>query len=183
MGLGRLFDPCDAGLLMSVVRNGAGRVDAVCQWVPAPGIDGWSLDVMRRRVTGDGLPNGLVEFTIAETLLQMKQRGEDGLCLNFAAFREIFEGERPVPLKPITRPILDLVNDTAQLESLANFNRKFRPQWVHRYLAMDPLEKFLWQLMAVVGAEDVDEIPVIGRIASWVGSPSLSPLSPTGTSV
>ena len=179
MGLGRLFDPNDTGLLMSVTRNEAGRVDAICQWVPAPGMNGWSLDIMRRRVAGDGLPNGLVEFTIAETLLQMGRHGEDGLCLNFAAFREIFEGERPVPFAPVTRPILNLVNNSAQLESLADFNRKFRPCWVHRYLAMEPLEKFPWQLMAVVGAEDVDEIPVIGRIANWVGSPDRSPLAGT----
>ena len=40
MMLGRIFDPRDTGLLLTVVRAPDGRPAAMCQFVPAPGING-----------------------------------------------------------------------------------------------------------------------------------------------
>ncbi|MDR1799936.1 MAG: phosphatidylglycerol lysyltransferase domain-containing protein, partial [Bifidobacteriaceae bacterium] len=84
MTLSRMFDPADTGLMLSVTRNPEGRVDAICQWVPAKALGGWSLDVMRRRIEDNlDLPNGLLEFTIIETIEEIRRRGQKALTLNF----------------------------------------------------------------------------------------------------
>ncbi len=92
MTLSRLFDPEDSGLLLSVARDEHGRAQAFIQWVPAQGINGWSLDVMRRNTDAD-MPNGLMDFLITETVAHLTARGETGLALNFAVLREHLESE------------------------------------------------------------------------------------------
>ena len=62
--------------MLSVTRSAEGRVDAFCQWVPASDIDGWSLDVMRRRLDVPDLPNGLVDATIVATIAELVARGQ-----------------------------------------------------------------------------------------------------------
>ena len=57
MTLSRLFDPEDTGLMLSVASDPAGKPRAFVQWVPAPDLQGWSLDVMCRNTDTD-LPNG-----------------------------------------------------------------------------------------------------------------------------
>ena len=48
MTLGRAFEPDDRGLLLAVAFAPDGEPAAFCQYVPAPAISGWSLDLMRR---------------------------------------------------------------------------------------------------------------------------------------
>ncbi len=63
MTLGRIFDPTDTGLLLAGgARRRTGAPVAFCQYVPAAGIDGYSLDLMRRD-DGDH-PNGLLDFVV-----------------------------------------------------------------------------------------------------------------------
>src|SRR5207302_11023422 len=90
MTLGRLFDPRDEGLLLAVAHAGDGTPVAFCQYVPAPGIDGYSLDLMRRD-NGEH-PNGLIDFLIVETIRHLRQRGMRSLGLNFATMRAVLAG-------------------------------------------------------------------------------------------
>jgi lysyl-tRNA synthetase class 2 len=161
MSLSRLFDPADAGLLLSVTRTPAGRVDAYCQWVPAR--DGWSLDVMRRRTDAD-LPNGLIDFTLVETIFETARRGGRTVSLNFAAFRETLAGERPAPLGPITRPVIDKLNESAQVTSLAPFNEKYGPSWERRFFASSRGDGLPYQVAAAVGAEGAIDQPLLNRL-------------------
>ena len=62
MMLGRVFDPRDTGLLLAVVRGPDGKAAAMCQFVPATGINGYSLDLMRRDPADH--PNGLLDFAL-----------------------------------------------------------------------------------------------------------------------
>ena len=64
---------------------------AFCQFVPAPGINGYSLDVMRRSL-GDH-PNGLTDFVLVETIRHLKESGFRRLGLNFATMRAVLAGE------------------------------------------------------------------------------------------
>ena len=46
---------------------------AFCQYVPAPGIAGYSLDLMRR---DDGEhPNGLIDFVVVDTIEHLRDDG------------------------------------------------------------------------------------------------------------
>ena len=72
MMLGRVFDPRDTGLLLTVVRGPDGAAAAMCQFVPAPGIDGYSLDLMRRDPADH--PNGLLDFALVSTIEHLRAR-------------------------------------------------------------------------------------------------------------
>ncbi|MDR1824622.1 MAG: phosphatidylglycerol lysyltransferase domain-containing protein [Bifidobacteriaceae bacterium] len=173
MTLSRMFDPADTGLLLSVTRNPDGRVDALCQWVPAKALNGWSLDVMRRRIEeGLDLPNGLLEFTIIETIEELRRRGQKALTLNFAAFRETITGERSPAVGAVVRPVLGKVEKHVNLVGgLTSFNDRFDPQWCNRFLVTDRLENALPHALAYLGAEGISEVPLLGRFATGVLGP------------
>ena len=92
MMLGRIFDPRDTDLLLVVVRDPEGTAAAMCQFVPATGIHGYSLDLMRRD-PGEH-PNGLTDFALCSTIEHLREQGYEGLSLNFAAMRSTLAGER-----------------------------------------------------------------------------------------
>ncbi len=163
MTLSRMFDAHDTGLLVSVTRDATGRVDAFCQWTPAADVDGWSLDVMRRRLDVDDLPNGLIDATIVATIEEVARRGQRGLGLNFAVMRETLTSEPQTRVDELVRPVLQRLSRGTQMASLSAFNEKFGPAWVPRYLVLDAAKFVAAQALVVAGAEGVTELPVIGR--------------------
>jgi lysylphosphatidylglycerol synthetase-like protein (DUF2156 family) len=171
MTLGRAFDPADAGLLLAVVHGPApqdapegtlGEPVAFCQYVPAPGIGGFSLDLMRR---DDGEhPNGLMDFAVVETIRELKARGGQGLGLNFATMRAVLAGEAGEGLtQKVQAWALRRMGDSMQIESLWKFNAKFDPDWQPRYAIYDAPENLLAVAIAVARAESFWELPLIGR--------------------
>jgi lysylphosphatidylglycerol synthetase-like protein (DUF2156 family)/UDP-2,3-diacylglucosamine pyrophosphatase LpxH len=162
MTLSRLLDPRDPDLLLAIARDGDGSVAAFCQFVPAPGIGGYSLDLMRR---ADGaLPNGLTDYVIVRTIEHLRQRGETGLCLNFATMRAVLAGEMVDSwLNRRQRWLLMRLGDSMQIESLWRFNAKYDPQWTPRYLVIEGTERLLPAALAVASAESLWELPVLGR--------------------
>ncbi|GAA2552086.1 hypothetical protein GCM10010435_22880 [Winogradskya consettensis] len=163
MTLSRLFDPADTGLLLSVARFADGRPAGFIQWVPAAGIDGYSLDVMRRS-TEDGVPNGLTDFLIVATAEHLAGRGMRGLGLNFAVLREIVAGERAGRIAEVGRRVLHTLSRRSQIESLWKFNAKYDPQWRARYVILDALDSAAAQSLAIAEAEGITELPGIGRV-------------------
>ncbi len=131
---------------------------AFCQFVPAPGIHGYSLDLMRR---DDGEhPNGLLDFILVRTIERMRQAGDEHLGLNFAAMRAVLAGEEG---GGIQRWLLRRMSDSMQIESLWRFNAKFGPEWLPRYVVWDAAENTLQTALAIARAESFWELPLIGR--------------------
>jgi lysylphosphatidylglycerol synthetase-like protein (DUF2156 family) len=169
MTLGRVFDPADQGLLLAVVHGpperpaaGPGRAVAFCQYVPAPAIKGFSLDLMRRD-NGDH-PNGLIDFAIVETLRYLAERGYDGLGLNFATMRAVLAGEAGDGVaQRVQAWLVRRMSGSMQIESLWHFNAKFDPDWQPRYAVYDSPEHALPAALAVARAESFWELPLIGR--------------------
>ena len=163
MMLGRVFDPRDAGLLLTVVRSPDGAAAAMCQFVPATGINGYSLDLMRRD-PGDH-PNGLLDFALCATIEHLAARGFDGLSLNFPAMRSTLAGEKgDGTVQRAERWFLKRLSNFAQIESLWKFNAKYEPEWLPRYVVFDTAEHLVPVIMAILRAESLWEIPVLGRI-------------------
>ena len=163
MTLGRLFDPRDEGLLLAVARDGDGRAAAFCQFVPARGISGWSLDLMRRTARPE-VPNGLTEMVVVDTIEHLREQGDRGLALNFATFRAVLAAETGDRLvQRFERWVLERMGDSMQIESLWTFNEKFEPDWHPRYACYDSPEHLFTASLAVARAESFVEIPVIGR--------------------
>jgi lysylphosphatidylglycerol synthetase-like protein (DUF2156 family) len=142
---------------------------AFCQYVPAPGIGGYSLDLMRR---DDGEhPNGLMDFAVVETIKELRARGCDGLGLNFATMRAVLAGEAGEGLtQRVQSWVLRRMSDSMQIESLWRFNAKFDPEWQPRYAIYDAPENLLAVALAVAKAESFWELPLIGRFLAPSGS-------------
>ncbi|MHB8328853.1 MAG: bifunctional lysylphosphatidylglycerol flippase/synthetase MprF, partial [Acidimicrobiales bacterium] len=163
MMLGRIFDPRDHGLVLCVVTAPDGRPAAMCQFVPAPGIEGFSLDLMRRD-RGEH-PNGLVDFALVSSIEHFRDLGERGLSLNFAAMRSIFEGERGDGVaQRVERWALQKMSTFLQIETLWKFNAKYKPDWLPRYVVYDTAEHLVPAVLAILRAESLSEVPVIGRV-------------------
>jgi lysylphosphatidylglycerol synthetase-like protein (DUF2156 family) len=163
MMLGRVFDPRDTGLLLCVVRCPNGAASAMCQFVPAPGINGYSLDLMRRD-PGDH-PNGLLDFALCSTIEHLRGGGYQGLSLNFAALRSTLSGDKGEgTVQRAERWFLKRLSNFAQIESLWRFNAKYEPEWLPRYVVFDSAEHLVPVVMAILRAESLWEIPVLGRL-------------------
>ncbi len=163
MMLGRIFDPRDSDLLLVVVRDPEGLPAAMCQFVPATGINGYSLDLMRRD-PGEH-PNGLLDFALCSTIEHLAGRGFDGLSLNFAAMRSTLAGERgDGTVQRAERWFLKRLSSFAQIESLWKFNAKYEPEWLPRYVVFDTAEHLVPVIVAILRAESLWEIPLVGRL-------------------
>jgi lysyl-tRNA synthetase class 2 len=163
MTLSRLFDPDDTGFLLSVASGPSGVPVAFTQYVPAPGIDGWSLDVMRRSADPD-LPNGVMDLLVVETIRHVAQSGGRGLGLNFSVLRETVAGESRAAGANVSRTVLQRLSRHVQVESLWRFNAKFDPRWQPRYLVVGSLDAVAAQGFAVAGLEGLTDLPVVGRL-------------------
>ena len=170
MTLGRVFEPGDRGLLLAVATGPDGRPAAFCQFVPAPGISGWSLDLMRR---DDGEhPNGLLDLVVVETILHLQAQGCAGLGLNFATMRGVLAGERGAgAMGDAQRWALQRLSGSMQIESLWRYNAKFLPTWHPRYAVYDAPEQLVPAAMAVARAESFSELPLLGRFLRPVPPP------------
>ncbi len=163
MMLGRVFDPRDTDLVLTVVRGPDGGAAAMCQFVPAPGIAGYSLDLMRRDPADH--PNGLIDFALCSTIEHLRERGCGGLSLNFAAMRSVLSGDRgDGTMQRAERWVLKRLSNFAQIESLWRFNAKYEPEWLPRYVVFDTAEHLVPVTMAILRAESLWEIPVLGRL-------------------
>ena len=163
MMLGRLFDPKDKGLLLTVVTSPDGEPAAVCQFVPSPAINGYSLDLMRRD-PGEH-PNGLIDYALCSTIEHLAGRGARGLSLNFAAFRSVLDGEPDEgTFTRVERWALRRLSGVLPIESLWQFNAKYYPTWLPRYLVYPAAESFVPVIAATLRAESLTEIPVLGRL-------------------
>jgi len=160
MMLGRLFNPKDKGLLLTIVHGPDAKPAAVCQFVPSPAINGYSLDLMRRD-PGEH-PNGLIDYALCSTIAHLRQQGARGLSLNFAAFRSVLEGGDGA-LTRVERWALKRLSGILPIESLRTFNAKYHPTWLPRHLVYPAAESFVPVVAAVLRAESITEIPVIGR--------------------
>jgi lysyl-tRNA synthetase class 2 len=162
MMLGRLFDPKDKGLILTVVSDPKGTPVAVCQFVPSPAIKGYSLDIMRRDPGNH--PNGLIDYALCSTIAYLGRNGSEGLSLNFAAFRSVLDGERgDGTFTKVERWALKRLSGVLPLETLWAFNAKYYPSWLPRHLVYPAAESFVPVVAATLRAESLTEIPLLGR--------------------
>jgi lysylphosphatidylglycerol synthetase-like protein (DUF2156 family) len=162
MTLGRIFDRDDKGLLLAVCRNAEGIPVAFCQYVPAPGIEGYSLDLMRRDA-GEH-PNGLLDFVVVETIRHLAANGYRRLGLNFATMRAVLAGETGAGIATrVERWALKRMSGSMQIESLWKFNAKFDPEWQPRFAVYDTVGNMVPVAFAIARAESFWELPLLGR--------------------
>ncbi len=174
MTLGRVLDPEDTGLLLAVAHAPDGEPVAFCQFVPAPGVGGYSLDLMRRD-DGDH-PNGLVDFVIVSTIDRLRSEGMESLALNFAALRAVVAGEDGEGLAHrLARSALRRLSRSMQIESLWRFTAKYHPRWLPRHVVYRSPAHLPAIAIAIARAESFWELPVIGRFLAAERRRQLAP--------
>ncbi|HEV2427371.1 MAG TPA: phosphatidylglycerol lysyltransferase domain-containing protein, partial [Acidimicrobiales bacterium] len=152
----------DKGLLVTIVSAPDGTPVALCQFVPSPAIGAYSLDIMRRD-PGEH-PNGLIDFALCSTIEYLRERGGAALSLNFAAFRSVLEADASEgSFTRVERWALRRLSGVIPIESLWLFNAKYDPAWLPRYIIYPALESFVPVVMAILRAESITELPLVGR--------------------
>ena len=152
MALGRLFDPRDPDALVVAAEDPDGRLRGFLHFVPW-GPDGASLDVMRR----DRLaPSWLNDFLVVEAARRLPELGVRRISLNFSFLRTVLAASAEpggAGRLRAARWALRRLSGPFQIESLYRFNRKFRPDWQPRYLAVEAPEELPQVALAVLRAE------------------------------
>jgi lysylphosphatidylglycerol synthetase-like protein (DUF2156 family) len=109
-------------------------------------------------------PNGLIDYALCSTIEHLKSQGAQGLSLNFAAFRSVLDGERGEgTFTRVERWTLKRLSGILPIESLWLFNAKFHPKWLPRYIVYPAAESFVPVVAAILRAESITELPVLGR--------------------
>jgi lysyl-tRNA synthetase class 2 len=152
MTLGRLLDRRDPDTLVVAAADAAGLLRGFLHLVPW-GVDGASLDVMRRDREA---PSWLNDFLVVEAARRLPDLGIRRLSLNFSFLRAVLAaGATPdVPGRlRAARWLLRRLSGPFQIESLYRFNRKFAPAWQPRYLAIEMPEELPRVALAALRAE------------------------------
>ncbi|AMB58658.1 bifunctional lysylphosphatidylglycerol flippase/synthetase MprF [Microterricola viridarii] len=148
--LGGLDEMADAETRLLLAVRPDGRVEAVTSWMPSwrpaasavdlsadPVIDGWTLDVMRRR---DGSMNGVMEFLIASMVERAGRQGARFVSLSTAPFAGTGESQGSAAER-VRRFVSDALEPVYGFSSLLRFKRKFRPRFEPVSIAFpDPVE-------------------------------------------
>ncbi len=130
--------------------------------VPIYGPDpGYTLDVMRR---DPETPNGMTEFLLTRTMMQLDSMGLDRFSMNFAAWGRFFEDDVEYSLpQRFAKLCLNALSPFYQIRSLKDFNQRFHPEWVPRCIVYDDLRSLPRVALLYSGVEGFLNIPVIGR--------------------
>lgn len=132
MALDDLLSGRDRDCVVVVCRDASGAPIGFQRYVPCLAGRGLSLDAMRRDAVG---PNGVNERMIVDVVEWARAHGVEEVSLNFAAFKGIIEeGAELSRFQAAEAWVIKRLNPYFQIESLLNFNAKFRPRWVPRYL-------------------------------------------------
>ena len=110
------------------------QVAGFLHFVPVPATGDLSLSAMRRLPE---TPNGFNEFLVSSLLFWARDQNVEQVSLNFAVFGGVLRDEGPGAAKRGFRGALRYTDRFFQVESLLDFNRKFGPEWVPRYLAIE----------------------------------------------
>ena len=64
----------------------------------------------------------------------------------------------------VERWALKKMSSFLQIETLWRFNAKYGPEWLPRYVVYDTAEHLVPVVLAILRAESLSEVPVIGRM-------------------
>lgn len=162
MTIGRIFHPDDRGLLLAVAFGPDGHPAAFAQMIPAPAIDGFCLDQLRR--TSRAVPRGIEDLLIVETIRHLAQTGTRGLGLNFSVIRRTLAHNEADGLAGRTqRWLLDQLAGAAPTAETWRADHRYEPQWRSRYFVYDGRGHYPAAAFAMARSESQAAAPAVGR--------------------
>lgn len=134
--LGGVEQMADPAVRLMIARDAEDRVVAVTSWIPvyaASGVRGYALDVMRRR---DDAMNGVMEFVIGAVAQQLGAEGCTMLSLSGSplAFHRDGSDAEPDAVERVLRQLSVLLEPAYGFRSLANFKKKFQPEFAPMWM-------------------------------------------------
>jgi lysyl-tRNA synthetase class 2 len=148
--------------LVAVARDSMGAPRAILLLLPANRHSSYSLALMRR---APGTPNGLIEFTVVETVAGLRSLGVAELSLNFAVLGRFLREGTGWRLETLRR-VLRMGDRFFQLGRLYRFNDKFFPRWKPRYLMVESAASMPRTAVAALAVEGFLRAP---RLAQRLG--------------
>jgi len=162
MTLGRLFDAEDRGLVLAMAMGPDNHPAAFCQFVPAPGLGGYTLDQVRR--TTREIPPDLVEAILVETILHLGDGGTHNVSLNFSVMsRKLARSDADGLGGRAQRWLLDHLSRTDQVGTPWRVSEAVEPEWRPRYFVYDGRGHFPSAAFAMARSESQRPFPTIGH--------------------
>lgn len=118
------------GTQLVIARDARGVVQGFHRYATAGAGSDVTLDVPWRR---RGAPNGIDERLSVDMINAAKEQGAQRVSLAFAAFPELFDGERRGWLRRCCYVLIHVLDPFIALESLARYLRKFHALDARRY--------------------------------------------------
>jgi lysylphosphatidylglycerol synthetase-like protein (DUF2156 family) len=148
-------------LLLAVASGADGHPLGFLRLAPCSGADpGWSLDLMQHDPVA---PNGITEYLIAQSALELGRRGDGRLSLNFAAWGRLFApGAQLSPVERVQRRMAKALSPYFQITSLRDFNARFDPEWVPRSIVVEDVEALPKVGLLYASVEGFLRVPLIG---------------------
>ena len=122
---------------------------------------GYTLDIMRR---DPDTPNGMIEFLLTRTIMQLDELGYERFSMNFAAWGRFFEDDvdYTIPQRG-AKLLLNVVSPFYQIKSLKEFNQRLHPEWIPRCIAYEGFRSLPRVALLYSAAEGFLTLPVIGK--------------------
>ena len=133
--LGGVEEALDRRVLVGLAEDQDGVIQGVTSWMPVYGgdgaVQGWTLDVMRRRQGGF---RPVVEFMIASSCLAFRERGATFASLSGAPLARSDGDGNPVGLERFLDQLGEKMEPYYGFRSLHAFKAKFHPRYEPMYL-------------------------------------------------
>jgi phosphatidylglycerol lysyltransferase len=133
--LGGLAELSDDEVRCLVAVDADGRVQGVTSWLPVyrnGRIEGWTLDLMRRRRDA---ANGVMEFLIATAATDFREEGAAFVSLSGAPLARLDRGEPPSRLQQVLDQVGRALEPIYGFRSLLAFKAKFQPEYRPLFMA------------------------------------------------
>jgi lysylphosphatidylglycerol synthetase-like protein (DUF2156 family) len=134
--LGGIDEALDSHTRVGLAVDAEGTVHGVTSWMPvhgaSGGIEGWTLDLMRRR-TGGFRP--VMEFLIASSCLEFQGEGAGFVSLSGAPLAKSQESGRAPAIEQALASLGAMMEPYYGFRSLHAFKAKFKPRHEPLYLA------------------------------------------------
>lgn len=134
MGLGRLMNSEDPDCLLAIAYDRDQNPIGFMYLVPVYPRLGYSLDITRISVEA---ANGLNEFIFARTAQFLKEQGYKYMSLHFATFSQNYRKDREEEGSKAASLLSRALDCILPIISLYEFDRKFQPRWLRRYVLFE----------------------------------------------
>ena len=131
--LGTLHEAADPEVRLALAISPHGDVDGFLSWLPVYGegrIEGWTLDLMRRREGGFG---PVMEFLIGSSARFFADEGARMMSLSGAPLTHDYPPDAGI-IADVTERLADMLEPVYGFRSLHRFKEKFHPRYESLYL-------------------------------------------------